>query len=180
MISATSDFALETAACLWEAVLAMRDYRGVDADCIARGAAIQNAFGTLGTAAVRLLVIGWTPVVDAAWARIGSDYQFCFDWDFVPAWIIDNVDWSDPSAPRLAQNSASRQSFLIQIPMQLSAIVRTGDGLTSAQHLAGLLLQSIECVDQPAPDEAVAAAIPSFSLVRASAAITLNPIFEED
>ncbi|WP_257721824.1 MULTISPECIES: hypothetical protein [unclassified Sphingobium] len=26
----------------------------------------------------------------------------CFDWDFVPQWILDNIDWSDPYGPAIA------------------------------------------------------------------------------
>ena len=64
---------------------------------------IRSAFEALGTAALRLTVVGWTDAVDAAWRAVEDDYPLCFDWDFVPDWIVDHVDWSDPLHPTVTQ-----------------------------------------------------------------------------
>ncbi|MFC3443852.1 hypothetical protein ACFOKF_22135 [Sphingobium rhizovicinum] len=92
---------LETAACLWEAVLNLRDNPITAREDIAVVLEIRAAFEALGTAAVRLVVVGWTDAVEAAWKQQADNYPLCFDWDFVPAWIIDTVDWSDPFTPTL-------------------------------------------------------------------------------
>lgn len=100
---------LETAACLWEAVLEME---GVDLTLLPKGRAnraeigeralaIKAARERVGTVGLRLTVIGWTEAVDAAWKAAddpkgtgyGGEYPHAFDWDFVPYWIAENVDW---------------------------------------------------------------------------------------
>lgn len=99
---------LETAACLWEAVLLMEQQtlRGGDLSPLAK--AIQACRNAMGSSGLRLTVIGWTDRVDAAWRLVDTDngkepnggaYGESFDWDFVPGWIRDNVDWSDPANP---------------------------------------------------------------------------------
>lgn len=93
------DFALETAACLWEGVLALRDSPGLDPESVARAHAIRASFEAAGTGQIRLDVVGWSDAVDAAWAAVQDSYQMSFDWDFVPEWIIANIDWSDPGNP---------------------------------------------------------------------------------
>ena len=92
-------FALETAACLWEAVLGLRDDPVTDPDCIARAMQIRASFEAVGTATMRMIVIGWTDAVDMAWAGVADDYAMSFDWDFVPDWIVRNIDWSAPGCP---------------------------------------------------------------------------------
>ncbi|PZU66741.1 hypothetical protein [Sphingobium sp.] len=94
-----SETSLETAACLWEAVLTLRARPITDPDAIGLALAIDNTFDALGTAALRLTVVGWTDVVEAAWRAAENNYPLCFDWDFVPNWIIDNIDWSAPHHP---------------------------------------------------------------------------------
>lgn len=94
---------LETAACLWEAVLLMESRD----DALA--AQIRDAREMLGSSHLRLTVIGWTDLVDAAWIAVDGDdglgnsgqYENSFDWDFVPGWIVDNIDWSNPSSPEV-------------------------------------------------------------------------------
>ncbi|WP_231376756.1 hypothetical protein [Sphingomonas melonis] len=98
-----ADSRLETAACLWEAVLGLRDRPISDPDAIGLALMIRSAFEALGTAALRLTVVGWTDAVDAAWRAVEDDYPLCFDWDFVPDWIVDHVDWSDPLHPTVTQ-----------------------------------------------------------------------------
>lgn len=100
---------LETAACLWEAVLDMEtDASEPSTPEQQRAQAIREARAAIGTSGLRLIVIGWTEACDAAWHAIDDptggcpgQYGEAFDWDFVPGWIIDNVDWSDPHNPTL-------------------------------------------------------------------------------
>lgn len=94
-----TEASLETAACLWEAVLGLRDHPVTDPDAIGLSLGIRAAFDAQGTAALRMTVVGWTEAVEAAWRDVEDDYPLCFDWDFVPAWIVDHVDWIDPAAP---------------------------------------------------------------------------------
>jgi len=95
----SSEFALETAACLWEAVLSLRDSPATDPDSLALALSIRASFEAVGTAQMRMTVIGWVEAVDIVWAAVQDDYDMSFDWDFVPAWIIAHIDWSDPGQP---------------------------------------------------------------------------------
>jgi hypothetical protein len=94
-----TEASLETAACLWEAVLGFRDHPRTDPDAIGLALMIRKACDAQGTASLRMTVIGWTGAVEIAWRAVEDDYPLCFDWDFVPDWIIDHIDWSDPMAP---------------------------------------------------------------------------------
>jgi hypothetical protein len=96
-------FALETAACLWEAVLSLRDNPLTSPTDIERALLIRETFKAIGTAALRMTVVGWTAAVDAAWGKVADDYAMSFDWDFVPDWIIRHIDWSDPFCPVIQQ-----------------------------------------------------------------------------
>lgn len=75
---------LETAACLWEAVLEQR----------IRHPLINDTFERMGTSELRLTVLRWTELVDAAWQRAKDSYDRPFDWEFVPDWVARNIDWS--------------------------------------------------------------------------------------
>lgn len=101
---------LETAACLWEAVLEMEaigEAVSGDPEQEERGAMIRATREALGSAQLRLTVIGWTDHVDAAWIEAdgyddmgnGGQHGGPFDWEFVPGWIVANIDWSDPYRP---------------------------------------------------------------------------------
>ena len=105
MQAATLESALETAACLWEAVLTLRDHPATDPDAIALALAIRETCNAVGTADVRLTVVSWASAVEAAWSAVADIYDLCFDWDFVPDWIIDHIDWSDPAHPTIRPES---------------------------------------------------------------------------
>ena len=105
MQAATLESALETAACLWEAVLTLRDHPATDPDAIALALAIRETCNAVGTADVRLTVVSWASAVEAAWSAVADGYDLCFDWDFVPGWIIDHIDWSDPAHPTIRPES---------------------------------------------------------------------------
>ncbi|MFC0203326.1 hypothetical protein [Novosphingobium soli] len=97
----TLESALETATCLWEAVLTLRDHPATDPDAIALALAIRETCNAVGTADLRLTVVGWTGAVETAWSAVADGYDLCFDWDFVPGWIIEHIDWSDPAHPTI-------------------------------------------------------------------------------
>lgn len=101
MQESTSTFALKTAACLWEAVLTLRDHPATDPNATELALDIRASFELIGTSAMRMTVIGWTDTVNAAWATVGDDYLLSFDWDFVPDWIIRHIDWSNPGFPTI-------------------------------------------------------------------------------
>jgi hypothetical protein len=99
---------LETAACLWEAVLDFEQcpIDGIaDADRTPReqlAADIAAARENIGSSGLRNIIIGWTDEVDASWNRVDgfehgrrlANYGGAFDWEFVPEWLALNVDWS--------------------------------------------------------------------------------------
>jgi hypothetical protein len=82
---------LETAACLWEAVLEILNggagHKGLRAQA-------QRIRENMGTSGLRLAVLRWTELVDADWAKVKDEYDQPFDWEFVPEWIAQNIDWS--------------------------------------------------------------------------------------
>lgn len=82
---------LETAACLWEAVLELqnggRGHKGLRHQ-------VAAARERMGTSALRLTVLRWVDLVDAEWAKVKDTYDQPFDWEFVPEWIARNIDWS--------------------------------------------------------------------------------------
>lgn len=100
---------LETAACVWEAVLDMEQERAEGGDEGRIGRAIAAAREAMGSSHLRLTCLGWVDAIDAAWrvADVDEDnprggaYPRSFDWEFVPEWIATNVDWSDPSGPKV-------------------------------------------------------------------------------
>lgn len=86
-----------TALIVWEAFL---EHRSVQE--------ISHMFDTVGTYEMRQLTMdSYAPWVDGVYAELekhlGEDDPHCklgfdsFDWDFVPALLLDHVDW-DPTA----------------------------------------------------------------------------------
>ncbi|WP_197707506.1 hypothetical protein [Sphingobium sp. LB126] len=114
----SEEFSLETAACLWEAVLALRDQAGGDPAARLLAAAIARSFETVGTAALRLIVVDWTSAVEKAWQEVSGTYLLCFDWDFVPDWVIENINWSDPANPHRMPTASAPQ--LVHTPRNKS------------------------------------------------------------
>jgi len=105
--------ALETAASIWEAVLDMERVE-IAGELAPSAKAIRATREAIGAAALRMTAIGWTDAVEAAWKDADTDggkfpdggqYGRSFDWEFIPDWIVANIDWSDNS-PRI--RSASR------------------------------------------------------------------------
>lgn len=82
---------LETAMCVWEAVLEIINggtgHKGL------RNQA-QRIRQNMGTSALRLAVMEWVELIDAAWERDKSTYSDPFDWGYVPEWLERHIDWS--------------------------------------------------------------------------------------
>lgn len=82
---------LETAACLWEAVLEL--LHEVPAGETAQ--LVEAARERIGTGHLRLTVIGWTDAADEDWAKVKTDlWDKPFDWEWIPEWLANNADWS--------------------------------------------------------------------------------------
>lgn len=141
---------LEAAACLWEAVLALRDRPESDPRALERALAIRRSFDALGAAALRLIVVGWTDAVDAAWYKEQESRPFSFDWGFVPQWLSEMIDWSDPRQPVIRVDGASWN-----VPEVAQPAVLTGaSGKASVSdarldHLA-LLARTRAALEKPA------------------------------
>ena len=110
MPMANVESTLETAACLWEAGLTLRDDPSSVPDAIALALAIRQTCNAVGTADLRLTVVGWTSAVEAAWSVVADSYDLCFDWDFVPDWIVEHIDWADPFHPTIKPEPVRQDS----------------------------------------------------------------------
>ncbi|UXC92936.1 MULTISPECIES: hypothetical protein [Sphingobium] len=121
------EFSLETAACLWEAVLALRDQASGDPAARVLAAAIVRSCETVGTAALRLIAVGWTSAVKKAWQDVSGTYPLCFDWDFVPEWIVHHIDWSDPAHPTIRAQPLPKGGKLLTEPVLLPATSPTSE-----------------------------------------------------
>lgn len=82
---------LETAACLWEAVLEILNGRAGQKGLRHQANRIREQ---MGTSALRLTVLRWVELIDADWAKVKDEYDQPFDWEFVPEWIAQHIDWS--------------------------------------------------------------------------------------
>ncbi|MBO9579497.1 MAG: hypothetical protein J7498_01235 [Sphingobium sp.] len=137
---------LETAACLWEAVLNFRDDPSTNSDSIERTLAVRATFREIGTAALRLIVIGWTDAVEADWRRVEDDYPLCFDWDFVPEWIASHVDWSSSTGPilRCDADDVCAQYYTADVPMTLQVLLHPARSEADARAALLPILKAIE------------------------------------
>jgi hypothetical protein len=149
---------LETAATIWEAVLDLKASVPVDGATRTTGEEIGAHIARIctdhGTAELRSTVIGWTERLEADWQAadtcngkypLGGQYGEAFDWEFVPAWLIDKVDWTGPDMPSLL-------TFQPVAPVDI------------AQDLATALEALVLAVSDPArdgPDDAADAAAQS-------------------
>jgi len=84
----------ETAVCIWDAIRDMRE--GSRDNAVSLN--IDGTFEAIGTAAVRSAAMGWIDAIETAWMRLDDD-SIAFDFEFVPDWIMSNVDWSDWRGP---------------------------------------------------------------------------------
>lgn len=85
---------LETAACLWEAVLDLLNGGAGQKGLRHQANRIREQ---MGTSALRVTVLRWVELIDAEWAKVKDEYDQPFDWEFVPEWIATNIDWSGSS-----------------------------------------------------------------------------------
>lgn len=128
---------LETAACLWEAVLELRDRPETTPDASSLALALRKCADTLGTAALRLIVVGWVDAVEAAWRTVEGEYPLSFDWDFVPRWIADTIDWSDPRRPVIRATAPARYVRSTSFPSTgYDATPQPAIGTSHEDHLA--------------------------------------------
>ncbi|MEG8221414.1 hypothetical protein OSJ57_12380 [Sphingomonas sp. HH69] len=128
---------LETAACLWEAVLELRDRPETTPDASSLALALRKCVDTLGTAALRLIVVGWVDAVESAWRTIEGEYPLSFDWDFVPRWIADMIDWSDPRRPVIRATAPARYVRSTSFPSTgYDATPQPAIGTSHEDHLA--------------------------------------------
>ena len=83
---------LETAACLWEAVLELVRERAGEKGLRAQ---VDRCRENMGTSHLRLTVLSWVDAADADWATVKEEcWDRPFDWEWIPEWIANNVDWS--------------------------------------------------------------------------------------
>tara|TARA_R110000787_G_scaffold79023_2_gene172645 strand:+ start:3859 stop:4815 length:957 start_codon:yes stop_codon:yes gene_type:complete len=128
---------LETAACLWEAVLELRDRPETTPDASSLALALRTCVDTLGTAALRLIVAGWVDAVEAAWRAVEGEYPLSFDWDFVPRWIADTIDWSDARRPVIRATAPVRYVRSTSFPSTgYDAPPQPAIGIGHEDHLA--------------------------------------------
>lgn len=85
-----TDNIIETAMCLWEEVLNIR-----------RDPNVTYAFDMVGTSAIRNQIGTMAEACDADYqAAVATGYDDCFDWEFVPGWIHNNVVFDEHGASR--------------------------------------------------------------------------------
>lgn len=83
---------LETAACLWEAVL---DILNGGAGHKGLRARVDRVRENMGTSGLRLAVLEWVDAADADWATVKEEcWDQPFDWEWIPQWIANNVEWT--------------------------------------------------------------------------------------
>jgi hypothetical protein len=103
-------FHLEIAACLWEAVLTLRDPPAADPDGLERALAIRGTFDKLGAETLRPIILSWTATVERAWRHVDDDYPFGLDWAYIGRWLAKSVDWSPSHHPVLRSDAAGQDA----------------------------------------------------------------------
>ena len=71
----------EAAACAWEHALQTDRFKHYAED--------------VGYSQLRMEIIELAPLIDQDFKQVQDNYTYCFDWDFVPAWITANVEITD-------------------------------------------------------------------------------------
>lgn len=75
----------EAAMCIWEAILSTKD----------SDPQIAHHFFHLGTGEIRHFALSLAKPCHLAWLKDAANgFDDSLDWDFVPAWLTDNVDWT--------------------------------------------------------------------------------------
>lgn len=178
-----TDDTLDVAASLWGVVLDMRHaIAAIHSDVAAHARDVAASFERMGTTALRLCVLGWTEFVEAAWYDAPRTCDKLFDQDFVPRWIIDNIDWTSGNQPMMRPPSPAPEppGYDVAITLVLNAVVRTDGGSDAALLAANLLLNQIEarnsCVDGA---QYGVPAVTEFSIGSAGEAIDVDPISKE-
>ena len=97
------EFTIETAACLWEAAVSLRD-RASYTDLSMLGGkdrafltAVGDRFKDHGTAEMRMIVIGFAQTCANAFVIATDDavlWSNAYDWHWCPAFLADAVDWT--------------------------------------------------------------------------------------
>lgn len=103
-------FHLEIAACLWEAVLTLRDRPAADPDALERALAIRRTFDRLGAETLRPIILRWTATIERAWQQRDDDCPFGLDWAYIGRWLAESVDWSSPHRPVLCSDAAGQDA----------------------------------------------------------------------
>ena len=103
-------FHLEIAACLWEAVLTLRDRPAADPDALDRALAIRGTFDRLGAETLRPIILSWTATVERALQGLDDDCPFGFDWAYVGRWLTESVDWTHPHHPVLLSDATEQDA----------------------------------------------------------------------
>ena len=103
-------FHLEIAACLWEAVLTLRDRPAADPDTLERALAIRRTFDRLGAETLRPIILSWTATIERAWQQLDDDCPFGLDWAYIGRWLAESVDWSHPHHPVLLSDATEQDA----------------------------------------------------------------------
>lgn len=85
---AADEWRCEVAACLWEALLNLWQKGRTHPTPLAHERAVVEWLDGEGFSCVRMTVIGWTDECAAAWELVSENFEGCFDWDFVPDWLV--------------------------------------------------------------------------------------------
>lgn len=141
---------LETAACLWEAVIELRDHPTAAPHAIDLALAMGKSIDALGTAALRFVVVGWVEAVEAAWRAVEGEYPLSFDWDFVPRWIADAIDWSDPRHPVIRGKARGPSAPVTSTPPIGNDPASNRDGHLALLAQARAALIAPDTLDPPA------------------------------